>query len=221
MSKFRRQLMMQPLAAPLPYDDQVEWLQCPVGGAIIIPDTFNCGTFTRYVMHFQFTSDRKQQRAFWTGARCVYENGLNKMGCAQNNDWQSTNLGWSTEYILDMNTADKKTRFYNSSSSLLATVSHSAVGNAQTYIRLFNANLATDQYCAAIKCWYFKAYVNENLALDLIPVKKNDVAYMFDNISQTLFGNVGEGSFSAGPVVGGVIHCKSITYALRVERRAA
>ncbi len=204
MSKFRRQLMMANAGEPpIPYDAQVEWIQCPVGGAIVIPQSYSCDTFTRYVLHFQFTADRKQQRAFWTGARCVYENGSNKMGCAMNNDWQSTNLGWSTEYILDMNTGDKKTKFYNSSSSLLATVSHSAVGNAQTYIRLFNPNMATDQYCAAIKCWYFKAYVNDNLVLDLVPVKKNDVAYMYDNISQTLFGNDGEGTFTAGPVVSG------------------
>lgn len=42
---------------------------------------------------------------------------------------------------------------------------------------------------------------NNNLILDLIPVRIGSVGYMYDKVSDTLFGNSGTGSFTLGPDV--------------------
>ena len=38
-----------------------------------------------------------------------------------------------------------------------------------------------------------------SLLLDLIPVRKGQVGYMYDKVSRQLFGNAGTGSFTLGP----------------------
>lgn len=48
--------------------------------------------------------------------------------------------------------------------------------------------------------WYYvKIYEDSTLILDLIPVRKDGVGYMFDRVSKTLFTNQGTGDFILGP----------------------
>lgn len=49
--------------------------------------------------------------------------------------------------------------------------------------------------------YYFLKLKDENgqLVLDLIPVRKDGVGYMYDKVSGQLFGNAGTGSFILGP----------------------
>lgn len=46
---------------------------------------------------------------------------------------------------------------------------------------------------------YFRAYKQDELILDLIPVRKGTVGYLYDRVSGKLFGNAGTGSFAIGP----------------------
>lgn len=46
-----------------------------------------------------------------------------------------------------------------------------------------------------------KMYQNGNLVRDYIPVRKNGVGYLFDKVSEELFGNPGTGDFVLGPDV--------------------
>ena len=48
---------------------------------------------------------------------------------------------------------------------------------------------------------YFKIIKNDVLVRDFIPVRVGQVGYLYDNISNTLFGNQGTGSFTLGPDV--------------------
>lgn len=48
-----------------------------------------------------------------------------------------------------------------------------------------------------IYCW--KLYCNNNLIMDLIPVRVGQVGYMYDKVSGRLFGNKGTGEFILGP----------------------
>lgn len=45
---------------------------------------------------------------------------------------------------------------------------------------------------------YCKVYVGGTLTLDLIPVRKNGIGYMYDKVSGKLFGNSGSGNFILG-----------------------
>lgn len=48
------------------------------------------------------------------------------------------------------------------------------------------------------RCYYFKVLDNGNLILDCIPVRIGNVGYMYDKVSNKLFGNNGSGSFILG-----------------------
>ena len=50
------------------------------------------------------------------------------------------------------------------------------------------------------RIYYFTLYdENDNAIIDLIPVKKNNVGYMYDKVSKQLFSNQGTGEFILGP----------------------
>ena len=49
------------------------------------------------------------------------------------------------------------------------------------------------------KWYYVKIFNNNRLILDLIPVKKDGIGYMYDKISNQLFSNQGTGNFILGP----------------------
>ncbi len=46
--------------------------------------------------------------------------------------------------------------------------------------------------------YYFKAYKGGVLMLDLIPVRKGNVGYLYDKVSKQIFGNAGTGDFILG-----------------------
>lgn len=50
---------------------------------------------------------------------------------------------------------------------------------------------------------YCKIWDGDTLVRDYIPVRVGDVGYMFDKVSQTLYGNIGSGSFTLGGDVEG------------------
>lgn len=75
----------------------------------------------------------------------------------------------------------------------------SSGGNIYLFRR--NGNLNT-QHCAKpnTKIFYCKIYTNNNtLIRDLVPVRIGQVGYMYDKVSNQLFGNVGSGDFVLGP----------------------
>ena len=47
--------------------------------------------------------------------------------------------------------------------------------------------------------YYLKIWEADTLVRDYIPVKKNNIGYLFDKVSGQLFGNAGGGSFVCGP----------------------
>lgn len=51
------------------------------------------------------------------------------------------------------------------------------------------------------KIIWIKIEVNGVITFDAIPVRVGQVGYMYDKVSQTLFGNAGTGSFTLGPDV--------------------
>lgn len=52
---------------------------------------------------------------------------------------------------------------------------------------------------ATARIYYLKITVGGNLVRDFIPVRKGTVGFMYDKVSQQLFGNRGTGTFTLGP----------------------
>ena len=66
--------------------------------------------------------------------------------------------------------------------------------NSNNSIKIF----ASDTSKGTSKIKYFKIYDGGELVRDFIPVKKNNMGYMYDKVSGQLFGNAGTGSFTLG-----------------------
>ena len=66
---------------------------------------------------------------------------------------------------------------------------------------LFNFHVPSGAYSTgcAQKVYGWKIYVGDTLVRDYVPVRKNGVGYLFDRVSETLFGNQGSGNFALGP----------------------
>lgn len=70
----------------------------------------------------------------------------------------------------------------------------------QNNIRLFGGSGYNANYTKGICCIYeCKITQGNKIVYDLIPVRKDGVGYMYDKVSNTLFGNDGTGDFILGP----------------------
>lgn len=76
-----------------------------------------------------------------------------------------------------------------------------------------DSNNAPFRYCK-LKLYYLKIVKNNNLMLELIPVRKNGIGYLYDKVSGTLFGNQGTGSFNYG---NDVVRLHEMPYDTQVE----
>lgn len=98
---------------------------------------------------------------------------------------------------------DKKYVATNGSNTvdvLLPTLSFTPAYN----IRLFGSAGVDASYSKwSGKIYYCQITQGSELIMDLIPVRIGSVGYMYDKVSDTLFGNAGTGSFVLGPDVAG------------------
>lgn len=104
---------------------------------------------------------------------------------------------YGTIFTTSLNFLNDKKFFFNNSSSLsLPSLSFTPSYN----IRLFGSAGVSGSYSV----WYGKMYGAQisngsDIIMDLIPVRKDGVGYMYDKISGNLLGNNGTGSFIIGP----------------------
>ena len=64
----------------------------------------------------------------------------------------------------------------------------------------FDGDLINHSFMSA-SCRIYEVKISQgnDIIMDLIPVRKNGVGYMFDKISKQLFSNQGTGTFILGP----------------------
>lgn len=70
--------------------------------------------------------------------------------------------------------------------------------NQYPTVALFKGNTRTAMNAGKITIYYFKIYDGEELVRDYIPVRVGQVGYLYDKVSDTLFGNAGDGNFTLG-----------------------
>lgn len=210
----------------LPYDAEIEWIQGDGNS------WFNLGFVSNY-LHFDTTNfelkfECTENKTFvWAGCnvqRCqfVLVGGRFRFDFAMNNDggaYVSEILTMNTPYTLiqkDGQTTVGNTTYTN--------VSRSLTGTQKFYLFTRNPREASTTFTG--KIYYFRITDRStgNDKAFFIPVRIGQVGYLYDKMSGQLFGNQGTGAFLLGPDVisGGVLTpCKSISYALQAERRAA
>ena len=110
--------------------------------------------------------------------------------------------------------------WYNSEKILVFGNEHIVIEDAPTYFKVngtvfitrkrqyisnnlpvfvFRTTRSGGTYFGHIKCRYFQILNGNIILIDLVPVVKDGVGYMYDKVSGKLFGNAGTGSFILGP----------------------
>lgn len=83
--------------------------------------------------------------------------------------------------------------------NLVTTITNTTWSNSRS-IYLFGASTAGSfTFGVPMKIYSCKIWDNDTLVRDYIPVKKNNIGYLFDKVSGQLYGDAGGGNFVCGP----------------------
>lgn len=187
----------------LHYDAEVEYLQSSGTQYIQMPDiTYSSENKYAFEGHLFFpTSPTNNPLMGWDAGGAF--------GWLRNKGWWN---GYSTNSYISApyNTNAKVALIVNSGTntqSVLSIEGYSSLSRAHsslatyakthpyTLFALWSNNSITK---ISIRIKDFTIYVNDSKVYDLIAVRKNGVGYMYDKVSQTLFGNDGTGDFTYG-----------------------
>ena len=80
-----------------------------------------------------------------------------------------------------------------------ATAISSYTGNDTIKLNKKSSSLSVTNDISSNVWYYIKIYSNNDLIMDLIPVRKKQIGYLYDKISEQLFENLGTGEFILGP----------------------
>ena len=203
------------IASNLPYDSEVEYLYGNENQYIdtgIIPDS-TCGIRIR--VKNGYTTSKSANR-YIVGLR---NNSNNTRWCIGiiDNPYKDTipyYYGYGTDtYIrpstpfdayakiatLSLNYLNDK-KFKCESGAITGSINLPSLSFTPSYnIRLFGS-AGVSAYYTSWKGYMYSATISRgsDIIMDLIPVRKNGVGYMYDKISGTLYGNNGTGTFSYG-----------------------
>ena len=204
MSLLRRMILMNhgsitPPEPVLPYDAEVEYLE---------------STGTQYInLNFGFDKTDEVYTSFailtttndkYINSPITWNDNNNRFGMGFNNRWACAYGNASTANTLLSPYTAKDNNIHNweyknytfnvTDLNLTKSVSSITFGGTTAKLRLFwGYNAATKGKISS-----YKHIKNGNIVVDLIPVRKGTVGYMYDRISGQLFGNSGTGSFILG-----------------------
>lgn len=193
----RRRMMMN---KALPYDAEVEYLES-AGNCIISTDFIPTGDDIRIqtkVLYKGYTDGSSYIPWFYTyvneqtnayriiRASTSTTSILLYNGARANGGGVPYNITLNNIYNIDFN----RNRYtINTSSGNLSTVKGTENSG---YLYLFSPKFKGAFF-------FFRLLKEDVLMLDLIPVRKGNVGYMYDKVSGQLFGNAGTGQFILGP----------------------
>lgn len=186
----------------LPYDAEVEWLSSDglayIDTGIVPKDTprvvinlmalatyfdvdicgFASNTVPSFIGDFSTSEGNKQSFSYYR----YYSTtpiGQSLASSVEYNDWAEWDLG----YIIKCNNV------------ILDTLTkQSFANNTQTLYLFKGRNIAN----ANVRVGKVKIYDGDKLKRDFIPVRVEQVGYMYDKVSGQLFGNAGTGDFILG-----------------------
>lgn len=177
---------------PLPYDAEVEYLQCD--GTQYIDTNVLGNLNTKMEMSFR----QSQNNVYAAGSRgdntdsitfYIGSSATQRFG----DKFATKTFSTNTDYVL---TIDNTGLTMNGAKTTFsATTSFTTQG--YIYIMWASAN-GTPGNKFKGEVYYFKLWSNDELVRDMIPVRVGTTGYMYDKVSGQLFGNAGTGDFILG-----------------------
>ena len=203
----------EPPTPPLPYDAKIEYIKSD--GNQIIDLGIKANENSDIFIEFMVDSFSKGQRA--TGVVDLFgatrnTDNTNKFYLAHWNSgpsvsfsigpYSSSQLEWRQglcPYLIGVRTTARLNWFKSSAYGLEKTNPFQKVP-FETTGTLFLLKLPDASWDSFfVGKLYACHYTDANVELDLIPVRKDGIGYMYDRVSGQLFGNAGTGSFILGP----------------------
>ena len=197
--------------AEKPYDSEVEYLLGTGYQYIDLPITPNSNTGIYIKVKPIERNYSGENDMFLVGLRnnsndtrwCIAKNGVGDWGCTMYYGYggysyfSNSHISYGNIFDVKLNYLNSKTASNNGATSSLS----SSLSFTPSYpIRLFGSSGVNGSYSkAAMYLYSCKISQGSNVVMDLIPVRKNGVGYMYDKISGTLYGNNGTSSFGIGP----------------------
>lgn len=186
------------------YDAEIEYLENNSKSYIDLD--YICTKNTSIEIKFQYSTIKAQSYLFansltWNCPFSMYINGISKIayGATKTHYYKNTQITPDKNiHIAKLDSCSSAGNFYYDSRSF----SFASGDRVNEPIRLF---AGPDAYGPGLaKIYYIKLFENGILTEDLIPVRIGSVGYMYDKVSDRLFGNAGTGSFTLGPDVAGL-----------------
>ena len=200
----------------LPYDAEIEYLQFTGTQYINLgfcQETRNIEIRIRMQWTGSTTNQFESFLGYMSNADLLPRSGLHKYQgkwMFGTNTTQSTNNVDNNyhNFFISGNASDAKEYLYNDN-TLIRTATTTSTGiNGNTmpfFVGCRNRNGSVDNY-ANVKIMHLSIILFENSnhtavyqEINLVPVRKGQIGYLYDRISGTLFGNQGTGSLTLGP----------------------
>ena len=186
----------------LPYDAQVEYIQCNSGAYIdtLIKNTSNVKfnlefTLPVYNNGYWFFGSRVSGTSKALGFFTYQDGGYSRYYFGANN--QSASQLQAGRYVLDNENSRNVLRI--NGSNYITVTSSSWTSDLNFYLFTLNNNGSTANPGDGLCFHGGKIWSSGNLVRDYIPVRKNGVGYLYDKVSGELFGNANSsGSFTYG-----------------------
>ena len=192
----------------IPYDSRIEYLQST--GIQYIDTLFKQKDVEKFSI--KYFSDNSDQPGYG-----------NAMGCRQssnNNEFQVTNysssisigarngnMGNDAHKINEIIYTGGNTISVNGITKNIYNVTTLTLDDTIVLFGIRQAGIPTQLENTKI---YYVTLEGNGKKLELIPVRKNGVGYMYDKVSGQLFGNLGSGSFTLGPDIVEIEYLQSI-----------
>lgn len=184
----------------LPYDAEVEWIESTgtqyIDTGIVISQTT---AEVKCVFQLEFTSIPRDTTTH------LYIVSLPNLGVQvytanlrMYNQYAISDIIYTgQEYLIEtITTAKKRTIQINEGTVALQNFNRDISG--QHLYLLGNKEFGLNGRNSKAKHQFYKVFFDDVLMLDLIPVRKRNVGYMYDKVSGELFGNAGTGQFILG-----------------------
>lgn len=190
----------------LPYDSEIEYLETSVDGGQYI----NTGIIPDNSVFRAEAEIKVKTSGQDAGIFEIYGNGRFYLIDLDGSNLRACNFSgtWTFNKVVQ-NSFSYNTFFKviseigNNKVSLTVNNTTNTVNYAEGYsgtspLLLFSRTQATTYTAKGVSVSYLKLYKDEELILDLIPVRVGQVGYMYDKVSGRLLGNVGTGTFILG-----------------------
>ena len=193
-----------------PYDAEIEYLQSNAASGFKIVSNKEFPVQCTFELKYKIDNilGMYDQQSYFSRVTTPFRTPSVFMGSRANSwNYKAIDAKGSEKYLLKINSRNTNihtltVNYENNTTTLDGAQSAFATSFTQytvpSKIHIFGA-IDSSHLGLYGKIYYFKISKNNQVLLDLIPVRKGNIGYMFDKVSRSILKNTGTGTFILGP----------------------